>query len=144
MAEGPGAQDCRGGLERPVQAARFQVARLIADGLTNKQIAEQLALAPKTISAHVAHILTKLGCRPPRRDRSLVRHHPSRQPSPRSWQLPVVPSPPNRVTDRTEQCHDVSEAKEYLGAISKTFEEAATGRPGRLQRQRSGDDQPPL
>ena len=33
----------------------------MAAGLTNRQIAEQLVLAPKTISAHVTHILTKLG-----------------------------------------------------------------------------------
>jgi DNA-binding CsgD family transcriptional regulator len=45
----------------PLSDREFEVAQLIADGLTNKQIAEQLVLAPKTISAHVAHILTKLG-----------------------------------------------------------------------------------
>jgi len=45
----------------PLSEREFEVARLIAAGLTNKQIAEQLVLAPKTISAHVAHILTKLG-----------------------------------------------------------------------------------
>jgi non-specific serine/threonine protein kinase len=33
----------------------------VAAGLTNRQIAEQLVLAPKTISAHITHILTKLG-----------------------------------------------------------------------------------
>ena len=41
--------------------AEFEVARLVAAGLTNRQIAEQLVLAPKTISAHVTHILSKLG-----------------------------------------------------------------------------------
>jgi len=45
----------------PLSEREFEVARLIADGLTNKQIAGQLVLAPKTVSAHVAHILTKLG-----------------------------------------------------------------------------------
>jgi DNA-binding CsgD family transcriptional regulator len=45
----------------PLSDREFEIARLIADGLTNKQIAERLVLAPKTISAHVAHILTKLG-----------------------------------------------------------------------------------
>ena len=33
----------------------------MAAGLTNRQIAEQLVLAPKTISAHITHILMKLG-----------------------------------------------------------------------------------
>lgn len=45
----------------PLSEREFEIARLITDGLTNKQIAEQLVLAPKTISAHVSHILTKLG-----------------------------------------------------------------------------------
>ena len=45
----------------PLSEREFEVARLVAAGLTNRQIAEQLVLAPKTISAHVTHILTKLG-----------------------------------------------------------------------------------
>jgi ATP/maltotriose-dependent transcriptional regulator MalT len=45
----------------PLSDRESEIARLIADGLTNRQIAEQLVLAPKTVSAHVTHILTKLG-----------------------------------------------------------------------------------
>jgi DNA-binding CsgD family transcriptional regulator len=45
----------------PLSAREFEVARLVAAGLTNRQIAEQLILAPKTVSAHVTHILAKLG-----------------------------------------------------------------------------------
>jgi DNA-binding CsgD family transcriptional regulator len=45
----------------PLSAREYQVAQLVAAGLTNRQIAKQLVLAPKTISAHVTHILTKLG-----------------------------------------------------------------------------------
>ena len=45
----------------PLSAREFEVAELVAAGLTNRQIADQLFLAPKTISAHVTHILTKLG-----------------------------------------------------------------------------------
>ena len=45
----------------PLSEREFEVARLVAAGLTNPQIAEQLVLAPKTISAHVTHILNKLG-----------------------------------------------------------------------------------
>jgi ATP/maltotriose-dependent transcriptional regulator MalT len=45
----------------PLTAREFEIARLVAAGLTNRQIAGQLVLAPKTISAHVTHILTKLG-----------------------------------------------------------------------------------
>ncbi len=45
----------------PLSAREFEVARLVAAGLTNRQIAQQLYLAPKTVSAHVTHILAKLG-----------------------------------------------------------------------------------
>ena len=54
----------RGTLEepwRPLTAREFEVARLIADGMTNAEIADQLVIAPKTASAHVEHILAKLG-----------------------------------------------------------------------------------
>ena len=45
----------------PLSAREFEIAQFVAAGLTNRQIAEQLVLAPKTVSAHVTHILTKLG-----------------------------------------------------------------------------------
>jgi DNA-binding CsgD family transcriptional regulator len=45
----------------PLSEREFEVARLVAAGLTNRQIADQLELSPKTISAHITHILTKLG-----------------------------------------------------------------------------------
>ena len=45
----------------PLTEREFGVAALVADGLTNRQIAERLFLSPKTVSAHVEHILTKLG-----------------------------------------------------------------------------------
>lgn len=38
-----------------------EVARLIATGATNREIAQALFIAPKTVAAHVEHILTKLG-----------------------------------------------------------------------------------
>jgi DNA-binding NarL/FixJ family response regulator len=46
---------------RPLTVREFQVARLIADGLTNAEIAAELVVSPKTVSAHVEHILAKLG-----------------------------------------------------------------------------------
>jgi DNA-binding NarL/FixJ family response regulator len=45
----------------PLTAREFQVARLIATGLTNAQIAAELSVAPRTVSAHVEHVLAKLG-----------------------------------------------------------------------------------
>jgi DNA-binding CsgD family transcriptional regulator/tetratricopeptide (TPR) repeat protein len=44
----------------PLSAREFEVARLVSGGLTNRQIADRLVLSPKTISAHIEHILTKL------------------------------------------------------------------------------------
>jgi DNA-binding CsgD family transcriptional regulator len=46
---------------RPLTAREFEVARLIGAGLTNGEIAAELSIAPKTASAHVEHILAKLG-----------------------------------------------------------------------------------
>jgi DNA-binding CsgD family transcriptional regulator len=45
----------------PLSEREFEVAELVAAGLTNRQIAQQLVVSPKTISAHITHILTKLG-----------------------------------------------------------------------------------
>jgi DNA-binding CsgD family transcriptional regulator len=45
----------------PLTAREFEVARLIAEGATNREIAERLVIAPKTASTHVEHILAKLG-----------------------------------------------------------------------------------
>jgi DNA-binding CsgD family transcriptional regulator len=53
----------RGAIEepwRPLTAREFEVARLIAEGMTNAEIADRLTIAPKTASAHVEHILAKL------------------------------------------------------------------------------------
>jgi DNA-binding CsgD family transcriptional regulator len=44
----------------PLTAREVEVARLIATGATNRQIAATLFIAPKTVAAHVEHILTKL------------------------------------------------------------------------------------
>jgi len=38
-----------------------QILRLIADGLTNRQIGEQLGIAEKTVKNYVSSLLSKLG-----------------------------------------------------------------------------------
>lgn len=45
----------------PLTAREYGVASLVANGLTSRQIAAELGLSPKTVSAQVEHILTKLG-----------------------------------------------------------------------------------
>ena len=40
-----------------------EVARLVADGLSNKQIAAHLLLSERTVESHIRGILNKLGCR---------------------------------------------------------------------------------
>lgn len=42
-------------------ARETEVARLVATGATNRQIAAALSIAPKTVAAHIEHILAKLG-----------------------------------------------------------------------------------
>jgi DNA-binding CsgD family transcriptional regulator/tetratricopeptide (TPR) repeat protein len=45
----------------PLTAREFEVARLIAEGRTNGEIALDLGVARKTVASHVEHILAKLG-----------------------------------------------------------------------------------
>lgn len=40
-----------------------EVLRLVAQGLTNAEIAAQLLVSPETVKTHVAHVLTKLNAR---------------------------------------------------------------------------------
>jgi DNA-binding NarL/FixJ family response regulator len=44
----------------PLTRREWQVARQVAHGLGNRQIAGRLAISPRTVDAHVAHILQKL------------------------------------------------------------------------------------
>jgi DNA-binding CsgD family transcriptional regulator len=41
-------------------ARELDVLRLLADGLTNREIGERLFISPKTVGAHVAHVFEKL------------------------------------------------------------------------------------
>jgi DNA-binding CsgD family transcriptional regulator len=41
--------------------AETAVARLVADGLTNREVAERLFVSPHTVNSHLRHVFTKLG-----------------------------------------------------------------------------------
>jgi DNA-binding CsgD family transcriptional regulator len=45
----------------PLTARELEVAALVADGLTNAELARRLYIAPKTAAVHVSNILAKLG-----------------------------------------------------------------------------------
>jgi non-specific serine/threonine protein kinase len=48
--------------ELPLTRREEEVTELMARGLTNRQIAERLFIAQRTVDTHVGHILAKLGC----------------------------------------------------------------------------------
>jgi non-specific serine/threonine protein kinase len=48
--------------ELPLTKREHEVTQLIATGLTNRQIADRLFIAQRTVDTHVGHILAKLGC----------------------------------------------------------------------------------
>jgi DNA-binding NarL/FixJ family response regulator len=48
-------------VDAPLSPREREVAALVADGLTNRAIAERLYVSERTAQNHVQHILTKLG-----------------------------------------------------------------------------------
>ncbi|WP_246342859.1 ATP-binding protein [Actinomadura verrucosospora] len=54
-----GAEDAAGAC--PLTDRELQVAALVAEGLSNRDIAERLTIAKRTADSHVEHILAKLG-----------------------------------------------------------------------------------
>ena len=46
-----------------ISAREAEILALVARGLSNREVASRLFLAPKTVSNHVEHIYTKLGVR---------------------------------------------------------------------------------
>ena len=57
------AGDSRGGREASLSAREREVLQLIAEGHTNRAIAERLFISVKTVEAHKEHIVQKLGVR---------------------------------------------------------------------------------
>ena len=51
----------RGSETGPLARREVEVARLVAEGLSNKQVAARLLISERTVATHVGHILDKLG-----------------------------------------------------------------------------------
>jgi DNA-binding NarL/FixJ family response regulator len=49
--------------EDPLSPRELEVVKLIAEGLTSEEIAEQLFISKKTVDRHRANVLEKLGMR---------------------------------------------------------------------------------
>jgi DNA-binding CsgD family transcriptional regulator len=62
-ASASGQHNGRSGRGNPLTGRQLEIAEMIARGLTNGQIAEQLVLTPGTVGNHVAHILRRLGAK---------------------------------------------------------------------------------
>jgi DNA-binding CsgD family transcriptional regulator len=46
---------------RPLTSREVEIAMLVADGLSNKEIAQRMVISKRTVDAHVDHIFAKLG-----------------------------------------------------------------------------------
>ena len=68
----------------PLTAREFEIAGHIASGLTNAAIAAELGVSPRTVGAHVEHILAKLGA--------------TRRAEIASWATTVTQAPAGTVT----------------------------------------------
>ena len=47
----------------PVTPAEGHVLRKLLRGLSNRAIAAELVLSPRTVESHISHLLAKTGCR---------------------------------------------------------------------------------
>ncbi len=54
-------QDPDSGADDQLTAREWEVARLVAHGCSNRQIAHELVVSDRTVDTHVSHILHKLG-----------------------------------------------------------------------------------
>ena len=63
VMDGDGAQDGAGSLVEPLTPREIEVARLIAQGYTSREIAKALSISVRTVEFHRANLMSKLGLR---------------------------------------------------------------------------------
>ena len=60
--DGPRRQENAGATERPLSCREMEIMKLLAAGLSSKQIAAQLSISKNTVDTHRRRILDKIGC----------------------------------------------------------------------------------
>jgi DNA-binding NarL/FixJ family response regulator len=63
LARGGGGGAADAGPEALVSSREHEVLRLLASGMTDREIGETLAISPRTVESHVSNLLRKLGVR---------------------------------------------------------------------------------
>lgn len=63
VLEAAGAASARTALPNDLTEREVEVLRLLARGLTNRQIADELVVSPRTVQHHVSHVFDKVGRR---------------------------------------------------------------------------------
>jgi DNA-binding NarL/FixJ family response regulator len=63
VSASPGSRATAGHLTRVLTEREVEVLSMVARGLSNAEIAEELTISPATAKTHVAHLLTKLDAR---------------------------------------------------------------------------------
>ena len=56
----PGTQKPTEPLPEPLTPRELEILRLLAQGLTNRQISEELVVSAATVKVHIEHIIAKL------------------------------------------------------------------------------------
>lgn len=92
-------------LQTALSRREREVALLVAEGLTNREIAERLFISERTAEGHVEQIRNKLGCRSRAEVAAQIARHPElvhpapRHPAPRPAPPPRALSPLKRRVD---------------------------------------------